>query len=284
MIKAILKGMVIGLANIIPGVSGGTMAVSMGIYDKLIHAVTHIRKEFKQSMAVILPLVIGAVLGIGVLSFVINALFEYFPVQTNLLFIGLIIGGIPVIFKRLKGTGKSISIGNIISFIAFLLLVIGFASLGEPEGTTVDVTFTLGNIVALFGVGLVASATMVIPGVSGSMVLMLMGYYYTILDTIESFIKAALSFDIEILIACTGILFPFGIGVLVGIGAVAKLIEIVFVKLPNYAYSSIMGLIIASPIAIIMMSDLTRYNLVSIGTGLITLVLGWIIASKLGEE
>ena len=88
-VKDILKGSLVGVANIIPGVSGGTMAVSMGIYDKLITAVTHIFKDFKKSLRILLPIVIGAVLGIGILAFVIKWLFANYPVQTNLLFIGL---------------------------------------------------------------------------------------------------------------------------------------------------------------------------------------------------
>lgn len=284
MIKQLLKGTVIGVANIIPGVSGGTMAVSMGIYDKLIHAITHLRKEFKESVKYILPIVIGAVLGIAVLSFVILALLEHLPVQTNFLFIGLIIGGMPVIWNRLKSTGKKISVANMIVLIAFFALVVGFASIGEPDGAVADVSFSVGNLITLFGVGVIASATMVIPGVSGSMVLMLMGYYETILATIESFIMATLSFDIPVMVEAIGVLAPFGVGILVGIGVIAKLIEIVFVKLPNYAFSAIMGLIIASPVAIIMMSDLAKYDLISVGTGIITLVVGYFIATKLGEE
>ena len=102
-IKSILKGMVIGVANIVPGVSGGTMAVSMGIYDKLIHCVTHILKEFKKSIKFLIPIGIGMVLALVGLSFVIEAAFEHFPAQTNLLFIGLIVGGLPAITKKIKG-------------------------------------------------------------------------------------------------------------------------------------------------------------------------------------
>ena len=92
-IKDILKGMVMGIANIIPGVSGGTMAVSMGIYDVLIHSVTHIFKEFKKSFNALLPIGIGMVVGILGLSRLIEWMFDAVPIQTNLLFIGLIIGG-----------------------------------------------------------------------------------------------------------------------------------------------------------------------------------------------
>lgn len=283
MIKELLKGAVIGVANIIPGVSGGTMAVSLGIYDKLIHAITHIVKEFKKSMRTLLPIGIGAVLGIGILTFVINFLLKNFPVQTNFLFIGLIIGGLPIILSRLKTTGKKVNIGNGIAFVAFFALVVGMAAIGEAEGSAADVSLNLFNIVKLFAVGVIASATMIIPGVSGSMVLMIMGYYSTIIDTIELFIKSALSLNMNGMMQAVSVLLPFGIGILVGIGVIAKVVELVFVKAPNYAYCAILGLVIASPIAIILMSDLSRYNVLSVLTGCVTFAVGFFVATKLAD-
>lgn len=283
MLKELLKGAVIGVANIIPGVSGGTMAVTLGIYDKLIHAVTHIIKEFKESMKVIIPIVVGAVIGIGGLSFVIKFLFANFPVQTNFLFIGLIIGGLPIILNRLKATGKKVNAGNAVAAVVFFVVVVGMASIGEAEGNAADVTLNFVNILKLFVVGVIASGTMIIPGVSGSMVLMIMGYYNTIIDTITLFIKSALSFDVPGVMQGVGVLMPFGIGILVGIAVIAKLIELVFDKAPNYAYCAILGLIIASPIAIIMLSDLAAYNVISVLTGVVTFAVGFLIARKLAE-
>ena len=284
MIKLILRGMVIGVANIIPGVSGGTMMVVMGIYDKLIHAITHLKSEFKQALKLLIPIAIGMGLGIVILTEIITRALENFPVQTNFMFIGLIVGGLPVILQKLKETGKKVTVGNIIALLAFFCLVVGMALAGEAEGSGAEITLNAVNLIKLFFVGVIASATMVIPGVSGSMVLMLLGYYYTILDSVSAFIHGLLEVQMPVLIHNFGILFPFGIVVLVCIGIIAKLIEIVFVKLPNYAYCAIVGLIVASPIGIILMSDLSAYNLVAILTGLVTFVAGFAIARKLGEE
>ena len=115
MIKLILKGMVMGVANIIPGVSGGTMAVSMGIYDKFIHCLTHLFKEFKESMKFLIPLFIGIGIALVGLSFIIEPAFEHFPLQTSCLFIGLIVGGLPAICKKVKG--KGIKVSYIIPFL-----------------------------------------------------------------------------------------------------------------------------------------------------------------------
>lgn len=284
MIKLILKGAVIGIANVIPGVSGGTMAVVMGIYDKLIHAITHLKSEFKQALKLLVPIVIGAGAGIIILSELLARALENFPVQTNFMFIGLIVGGLPIIVNKLKATGKKVTGGNIVILVLFFLLVAGFALLGEGEASGTAISLNAVEIIKLFFVGIIASATMVIPGVSGSMVLMLLGYYYLILDSISQFIHALLGFDVPVLLEKTGILLPFGIGILVGIGVIAKLIENVFERFPNYAYCAIIGLIVASPFAIIFMSDIRNYNAVAVLTGLVTFAVGFVIARKLGED
>lgn len=284
MIKLTCKGAVIGIANIIPGVSGGTMMVVMGIYDKLIHAITHIKSEFKEALRLLIPIVIGMAAGVIILTEVITRALEHFPVQTNFMFIGLIVGGLPIVIKRLKETGQKVSAGNILVLVLFFILVAGFALIGETEAAGGEISLSVLEVVKLFFIGVIASATMVIPGVSGSMVLMLLGYYYLILDSVSAFLHALLDFDFPVLLEKTGILMPFGIGILLGIGIIAKLIEIVFKKFPNYAYCAIIGLIVASPFAIIFMSDLTRYTVTGVLTGLLTFVVGFIIARKLGED
>lgn len=281
MIKNIVKGMIIGIANIIPGVSGGTMAVSMGIYDKLIHALTHLHKEFKESLKLIIPILIGAALAIVGLSFVIEFLFHNYPLETNFLFIGLIVGGLPAILKKVKG--KKASVGNILALLAFFALVVGFAIVGETEGSAADLSLNALNIVKLFGVGIIASATMVIPGVSGSMILLLIGYYNPIIETINSFIKALAAVDVNGMLHYGGILVPFGLGVVIGIFAIAKLIEIIFEKCPMLAYYAIIGLILASPVGILLMSGIKGFSLMSVIVSIGTFLIGSFVAYRLGE-
>lgn len=282
MLKMILKGVVIGVANIIPGVSGGTMAVSMGIYDKIIHAATHLLSEFKKSMKLLIPILIGAVLGLVVVARIIQMMFERVPFQTNLLFIGLILGGLPAMTKKVKG--QSIRLSHILACVLFFALVVGLAAIGETEGATADLSFHMVNVVKLFGVGVIASATMVIPGVSGSMVLMIMGYYTPILNEINAFIDNLVKFNVPGLVDGCAVLIPFGIGVVVGIFAIAKIIEIIFTKFPYIAYWAIIGLIVASPFAILMMNNLGTITIVTVLTGIVALAAGILVALKLGEE
>ncbi len=276
MIKSFLKGMVIGIANIIPGVSGGTMMVSMGIYDKLIHCITHLFSEFKKSVLFLLPIAVGMVVAIAASSFGLTYLFDNFPIQTNLLFVGLILGGLPAIWGKVKG--KNIRIGHMIAGILFFVLVVGLAFVGETEGNAADISFSVVNVIKLFGVGIIASATMVIPGVSGSMVLMLMGFYHPVLNAIKDFFTALAAMDVNGILEGCGILVPFGLGVVAGIFGIAKLVEIIFEKFPLYAYWAIIGLIVSSPVAIWLMGTFPAFTVFNILTGV-----GFVIAMKLGE-
>lgn len=281
MLKSILKGMVIGIANILPGVSGGTMAVAMGIYDKLIHCVTHIVKEFKESVKFLLPIGIGAVIGLIGLARIIEIMFEKIPLETNFMFIGLIVGGLPAIWNKLKG--QKVKPGHIISCIVFFAVVVLMAVLGDVEGGQADLTFNVLNCVKLFGVGVIAAATMVIPGVSGSMILLLMGYYNPILTEINAFLDALVAFDVPELVRGCGIFIPFGLGIVVGIVGIAKLIELVFAKAPSYAYWAIIGLIVASPIGILLMAELGSFTVIHVLASAAMFVAGYFIALKLGE-
>lgn len=278
----ILKGMVIGIANIIPGVSGGTMMVAMGIYDKLIHSLTHLFKEFKKSVITLLPIFIGMGLGIVGLARIIEWMFGIIPIQTNLLFIGLILGGLPVVYKRVKGA--SIRPWHIIGFLIFFALVVALALLDGTEGATADLTLSVFTCIKLFAIGIIAAATMVIPGVSGSMMLMLLGYYQPVIETINSLVDSLSARDINGMLQGVGVLFPFGVGVLVGIFLVAKLIDVLIVKFPYMVFWCIIGLIVASPVAIVILNDFSGINVVSILTGIIALAIGFVIAFFLGGD
>ena len=281
MIKNILKGTVIGLANIIPGVSGGTMAVSMGIYDKLIHCVTHIFFEFKKSVTFLLPIFIGMGISLVGLSFVIDSTFKHFPMQTNFLFIGLILGGLPTVIKEVRG--KKSNAACIIACLLFFVLVVGLAAIGEKEGKSADLTLNFFNIIKFVIVGMIASGTMIIPGVSGSMVLMLMGYYNQIVSTIKNLVTALVGGDIPGVLQCCGVLIPIGIGIILGIFGIAKLVEIVFEKWPLVACWAIIGLIIASPVAIILLSNMGTITMLAVITSIVMFTAGFFIAGKLGN-
>lgn len=282
LIKEIIKGVFIGIANIIPGVSGGTMAVSMGIYDKIISAITNLFKDFKNSVKCLFPYIIGGIAGIIGLSFMIEYLFGHFPLQTSMAFIGLILGGLPILFQRIKG--KRIGLSNGIIFLLFFALIIVLQLLGGNDGNQREITISFVEIIKLFAIGVVASATMVIPGVSGSMILMILGYYEPIIAIINSFIKAVIRLDFPVILNGIYILLPFGIGVLIGIFAIAKLIEILLTRFEVLTYCAILGLVVASPVAILMNTNILKIGFLVIVSSIITFAIGFFIAYLLGRE
>lgn len=282
----ILKGIVIGIANIIPGVSGGTMMVSMGIYDKIISSVTGLFQHFKQSVLTLLPYGIGMVLGIVGPAFLIKFLFAHYAFATSMAFIGLIMGGIPIIVKRISGAaGAAVSMKNILAFLVMFALIVGLKFAGGT-GSEVSLESISGMLVIqLFFVGVIAAATMVIPGVSGSMVLMLLGFYNPVLTTVTECISAMLSFDMAAILHNVWILMPFAIGVLLGIFAVAKLIEILIAKQEAMTFSGILGLIAASPIVVLMEIDFSGgLSPVSLVAGILTFACGCVLAYVLSEK
>ena len=278
--KDILRGVVIGIANAIPGVSGGTMMVSMGIYDKRIYSVTHLFKQPVKSIKTLLPYFIGMAIGIVGLAFAIVAMFEHIPFQTCMLFIGLILGGVPILTGHLKGVRFNLS--HAVVFLIFFGSIILLQIFGG-QGSDVALTVTPISLFKLVLVGIVAAATMVIPGVSGSMMLMTMGYYYPVIGSVKDFITALVAFDAPKIIHICMILIPFGIGVVVGIFAVAKLIEMLMDKYEALTYCGIMGLVVASPVVILMSAPLAGMSVVTVLTGAVTFVVGVVIALCLGK-
>lgn len=278
----IIKGILIGIANAIPGVSGGTMMVSMGIYDEIIGCVTNIFSQLKKSIITLLPYMIGMGVGIVGLSYGIKYLLTNFPLQTSMTFIGLILGGIPVLTEHIKG--KKLGISNGIIFLLFFSLIIGLQLMGGVEGSQTAVQLSVIEVIKLFFIGIIAAATMVVPGVSGSMILMLMGYYYPIINTITSLIDNLRAGNIQQMLMEVGVLIPFGVGVVVGIFVIAKIIELLLKNFESHTYCAILGLVLASPFAILIGNGIPPLNVFVISTSIITFLIGFAIAFFLGKE
>lgn len=263
----IVRGMIIGLANIIPGVSGGTMMVAMGIYDQLIHSITHLFSQFKKSFQLLLPIFIGIALAVVILAKLFDFLLIHAPIATNLGFCGLILGSLPPILNNVKHKGFNASHG--ISFGIFFAIVILGALFSSASGSEAKLTLSLGGIFMLFIVGVIAAATMVIPGVSGSMMLMLMGYYQPVISLVSTMVDSLIHFNFGQLWHCILLAIPFGLGVVVGIFAIAKLIEWILKRWKLHTYWAILGLIIASPIAILIQTNWASFSLWQFAIGIV---------------
>ena len=284
-LNQILRGIVIGVANIIPGVSGGTMMVSMGIYDLLIHSITHLFKEFKKSILTLLPYLIGMGLGILVLSYVLSALLNPvtgYPLPTYTAFIGLILGGLsPLLHKVDKKKVNGLCIALFVLFFALIVVMAIPGSIENAQRLDIDLL----QVVILVAVGVIASGTMIIPGVSGSMMLMLLGYYTPVINAVKGLIPALASGNGAAIANSLLTLLPFALGVVLGIFGVAKLIEWLMARYPNPTYCSVLGLVLASPVGILLKNRnaLGNVNALIIIISVVTFVLGFVSAMLLAK-
>ena len=278
----VLKGMVIGLANVIPGVSGGTMMVSMGIYDTLIWCINNLFKKFKKCIVTLLPYGIGMILAIALGAIGLKIAFAEFPLPTNALFIGLILGSLPFILKEMKG--EKIGWQGILIFVALFALVVVLKVI-EKDNTAV-ITLDLLTVIKLFFLGAIASATMVIPGVSGSMILKTLGYYNPIVTgAIPDLLHGVTSGQWDAVGHNLGILLPFALGIVFGIFAIAKLIDILLRKWKGWTYCGILGMVVASPVVILMDPSIyAGFNVWILIASLVCLAGGVLIALKLGGD
>lgn len=282
----VIKGFIMGIANIIPGVSGGTLALTMGIYENFIGAISHFFSNLKENIKFLLPIFIGIGLSLLTMSNVITASFDKYPIPTTLFFMGLVIGGIPMLFSKIKGT-KEVKkpISYVILFLTFLLVMVLAFSKEIFGGTLGNADFSNLNILGYLNltlIGTIAAATMVIPGVSGSLVLMLLGYYFPIVNVIKELTHFN-NIGSNILIAGF-----FGVGVLIGIVLIAKLIEWLLAKFETFTYFGVIGFIIASVLAIPVsvyheVSNIV-YTVPQVIIGIIFLILGGVVGYKLGEK
>ncbi|MBP1562741.1 MAG: DUF368 domain-containing protein [Oscillospiraceae bacterium] len=266
--KYFLCGLIFGTANVIPGVSGGTMLVVFGIFDRLTDAISGVKKIFK-NFPFLLTFALGAGTGILVSAKVISHMFVSFAVQTNLFFIGLILGGIPLIYRL--GTAekkpKPLCILPFVTAMAFVIALsvlekLNIFSLTAENIEGFDLVFSLKMVAC----AALSAVTMIIPGISGSFVMMLLGVYETIIGALSTF-----NFYVII---------PFAIGAVVGIVVGAKLISMLIAKNRLMVYSALMGLVIGSVYAIL--PDGFGFNLQT-GYGFVFLLLG-VIASLLFEK
>ena len=238
-VKFFVCGIVFGMANVIPGVSGGTMLVVFGVFDRLTEAISGIKNIFK-NFAFLVTFALGAGAGILLSAKVIGSMFADYAIQTNMFFIGLILGGVPLILK-LGTSEKKVKPLCIVPFLIAMAVVIALTVLEKLDIFTMTAENVTGFDIAvslkLFVCAAIAAVTMIIPGISGSFMMMLLGVYETIIGALNNW-----NFYVII---------PFALGAAVGIIFGAKLISILIKKNKLMVYSAIMGMVIGSVYAIL---------------------------------
>ena len=270
-----IKGFILGIANVIPGVSGGTMAVSMGLYELILSSIGNFFKDIKGNFIKLLPIILGILVAIVSTSKLVTYALTNYKAQTLCLFIGLIFGGVSLIMKKIKGKGSKIN--YLIFFIVFFFVI----SLNFLKTGLIEISFTNMGIIdylLLFLIGFIASSAMVIPGISCSFILMVLGYYDKIIYTLFKIIVFS-----KLCINLNN-LFPFGIGVIIGIVFMAKLITNLIKKYETKTYFAIMGFVLSSIVVLLLQLTDFKFTFINVATSLFALCWGYMLARAIDKE
>lgn len=242
----ILKGFIIGIGKIIPGVSGSLIAISLGVYEKAIDAFIHLFNNFKDNIFYLGQLALGILIAIICCSNVILYCLNHYYLYTMALFIGLMLGNIPSSLKKIKGTKKV----NYIYLIISLLLVYITYQFKFP--TPFYPTNNLTDYSIVFLLGFLDAFTMIIPGISGTALFMMLNCYYFIMNLFSHLFS-------EIYLTII-----FGIGVLVGIVVTTLIVNLLFKKHKDIMHLIILGFTITSLIILInpLFISVSIYNII----------------------
>ena len=225
-----LKGIAIGIANAVPGVSGGTIAVIVKIYDKLLSAITPNIKKLIKNLPFLIPVGLGMVVGILIAAKILGFLFDEYNVPTQMFFVGVVIGSIPMIYKECTAE-KKLSAVSIAPFAAGLLVMAAMAFL-SPAESAASGSLDLVSGIMLFISAILSAAAMILPGISGALIMKVLGAYDMIIGAVNDL-------DFPILII-------FAAGAVVGLFAAAGIISALLKKFRRGTYCLIGGLIIGS--------------------------------------
>lgn len=259
-IKLFIKGILIGVGKIIPGVSGSMIAISLGLYDKIINSLSNIFKNFKENIVFLFQIGLGISIAIVFISKLIVYDLNNHYFSTMLLFIGFIVGGLPSIIKKAK---QEINIKNaiilVIPFILFLIIDI------LTNNVNINVNLTNLNVIWL---GFIEAISMIIPGLSGTSIMIMLGVYEEILMMFSQF---------EYIYKLT----LFIIGIMIGIFSLCKIINYILNRYEISCYYAIIGFVTSSIIIMLRQLIYIRVSLLQITVGIILFMIGLFVSYKL---
>ncbi|HHC6361916.1 TPA: DUF368 domain-containing protein [Staphylococcus aureus] len=268
----ILKGFAMGTSDLVPGVSGGTIALLLGIYNQFIASISGIfSRRFWPSFTFLIPIIIGMLLAMGSLSNLFNYLLSQHHIPTMFFFGGLIIGIVPYLLK-ISNYKTSFTTKHYMMVIAGIAILIVITLMNNGDKHAETLTLSTGLIIKYFIAGMCASSAMLLPGISGSFMLLVFGVYGTVMLAISEFVK--LNF------AGLPILLAVGFGVLAGFIISSKIIQYFLTHHKLMTFALIIGFVVGSLFAVF---PGLPTNIVMWFVSLVVFIIGFIVSLTLGR-
>lgn len=255
--KSAFLGFFIGLAVIVPGISGSTVAIIFKLYDSFLYALGNLFKQFKKCFVFLLPIGIGAVLGVLLGFIAVEKLLAILPFAVVCLFAGLMIGAFPAVTDEIKGvkmTAKRITLFALGLLIPVALGIYSALTVGQSEEGGLFAQITVWQILLAVLLGALVGITQVVPGLSASALLMAVGWFTSLVDSVSATYWQA---NPKIFILYGAL----AIGFIVGALGFSKLLTYIFAKARATAYSMIVGLSLGSILSMFLNGDIVKVYL-----------------------
>ena len=243
-IRGAIGGVLMGLANLVPGISGGTMLLAAGVYPAFINAIAELTtgKLRPRSMVLLGTVAATALLGILLLAGLMRTLVIEQRWLMYSLFIGLTLGGVPLVWRLARPVSSTVLAGAAVSFAGMVVMQLGLG--GDSAGGEASTTF-------LFVSGLAGASAMILPGVSGGYLLLLLGQYEAILGAIDSLKQGLLGGpDFSLVMKSMRVVIPVGIGVVAGIVGVSNLLRWLLNRFEKPTLGALLGLLFGAVVGL----------------------------------
>lgn len=267
-LKLSIQGFIIGIGKIIPGVSGAMFAMLFGVYEKSLKIISNLKKELKGNFLFISVLGLSVLTAIIFGSNIINKCLNNYYMETMFLFIGMMCAGIKSLFQNIKGKKISKKSKLIAFAVSASLVIISLIDINSSKGTVSKNLFT---VIMLFISGFLDIAASIIPGICGTALLMILGYYNTVISSLGNLL------DISNIVNNLFVLLPFSLGMIVGAFIISTMISYLFKNYKDATYYAIFCFAIASIIILFVKTISISFTIIQLFISIVLFIIGWVI-------
>ncbi len=239
----IIKGSLVGMGSILPGVSGSMIAAIFNIYQSLVNALNDFTKHPFKAIKSVWHYIVGIIIGLFLGFFVIKLFLDIAPLPITLLFIGFILGAIPSIIQRIKVTKTKWHHFLVIVISMMIMLLMAFIQENTAAGNQ--------EYLIVFIIGMITAVALIIPGLSGATMLMALGFYQKLLDLISDLLRGIALLDFSLLLNKIPLFLLLVLGVIIGLIIMGKVMFVLLQKYQKHFYMAVLGIVIVSPFNIL---------------------------------